>query len=365
MTSVSEFRPDWISPPGDTINDLLQEQTRSPEWLAQTLNRSRDAVLDLLAGRVLISNDLAQALSDAFGLSVHFWLTRDAQYRESVENHRAIEHRIETEFPYEDLARLGWIERTSESKVKTALTFFGVPNVIKWEDKFDVVQHNYAFSTSLAYESNPMSVAVWLRQAEIQAKKVTCEHWSAEGLAALLPEIRALTRQKDPEVFIPRLQAVLARVGVAFVALQPVDGCRLRGAAQVRSDGCPFIVVSARYQSDDHLWFTIFHEIAHLLLHREQSVFLDFEDNLNDVANPQIEMEANTFAEDVLVPPKYREALRNLTHEHKIVIQFSAEIGVSPGIIVGQMQKKGFLRQDWLNKLKRRYRWKNGKLTLL
>ena len=58
------------------------------------------------------------------------------------------------------------------------------------------------------------------------------------------------------------------------------------------------MILSFRYLSDDHFWFTFFHEAAHLLLHGEKSTFVE------DEATDQTEKEkqANAFAAGMLVP---------------------------------------------------------------
>ncbi|MFX9089566.1 ImmA/IrrE family metallo-endopeptidase, partial [Acinetobacter baumannii] len=37
------------------------------------------------------------------------------------------------------------------------------------------------------------------------------------------------------------------------------------------------VLLSFRHLSDDHFWFTLFHEFAHLLLHNNQT-FIDTDD---------------------------------------------------------------------------------------
>lgn len=113
-------------------------------------------------------------------------------------------------------------------------------------------------------------------------------------------------------------------------------------------------MLSWRYRTDDQFWFTFFHEAGHLILHGPDALFL--EDGA-DVAGSE-EDEANAFAANVLVPPEHQAALTTASRSARAIILLSKELGVSPGIVVGQLQHSGRVRRDHLNGLKRIYDWK-------
>jgi HTH-type transcriptional regulator / antitoxin HigA len=113
------------------------------------------------------------------------------------------------------------------------------------------------------------------------------------------------------------------------------------------------IILSFRYLSDDHFWFTLFHEIGHLLLHKDSLTFIDGE----EIALDDMEKEANGFSEAVLIPEERREELIDLSPRRESIIKFAYSIGVSAGIVVGQMQNHKVIRQNQMNFLKRRFDW--------
>lgn len=77
------FVPDWISPPGDTILDLLEERDWTQQQLADRLGFSPKHVNQLIKGKVPLTENVAIRLQNVLGGSVGFWLTREAQYRYS------------------------------------------------------------------------------------------------------------------------------------------------------------------------------------------------------------------------------------------------------------------------------------------
>lgn len=76
-----DFNPDWTSPPGDTIRDLLREQGKDARWLARRIGRPEVLIHRLLVGSEPINADLAADLAIVLGSTQQFWLTRDQQYR--------------------------------------------------------------------------------------------------------------------------------------------------------------------------------------------------------------------------------------------------------------------------------------------
>ncbi len=113
------------------------------------------------------------------------------------------------------------------------------------------------------------------------------------------------------------------------------------------------MILSFRYLSDDHFWFTFFHELGHLLLHSKKLTFVDGEAGITDEA----EQEANTFSAEVLVPSCRRDEMMDLPPRRDAIIRFAYSVGVAPGIIVGQMQHHQILTRNRMNFLKRRFDW--------
>jgi HTH-type transcriptional regulator/antitoxin HigA len=118
------------------------------------------------------------------------------------------------------------------------------------------------------------------------------------------------------------------------------------------------IVLSARYLADDHFWFTFFHEAGHLLLHGPGNVYLDDDPELRGEAGvPTVELEANKFAETVLIPGGIPTRIATGRLSARDVVRASRDLGVAPGVLVGQLQHRKIIGFDTLNGLKRRYKW--------
>ncbi len=355
MSELSQFCPNWISPPGDTIRDILSEKNISITSFARGIGASLADTKALLDGQLAVTLRLARALESELGASVEFWMSRDFHYRQTMTRLDDSEARDWIrELPIQEMVRFGWMPpaRPSE-RVAACLRFFGVPDFQSWRQRYGNLLQSVAFRTSASFESQAASVAAWLRQGEVEAQSIKCKPWNPRAFSDTLQTIRKLTRKKDPKHFIPELQNACSDDGVAVVVLRAPSGCRASGATHFLSNRKAVLQLSFRYLADDQFWFSFFHEAGHLLLHGGDGLFLEGA----DTPQSTLELEANQFAERCLIPLEYLEQLLKLRSNSKDVIAFAQKIGVAPGIIVGQLQHYRTIPRSHLNSLKRRYTW--------
>ena len=357
------FSPRWASPPGETIRDILVERGLSPEVFAASIGVPDLQFEGLLTGHETISIDLARRISTSVGGSVEFWVTRDCQYRDDLTRVEA--DRWAQSLPIAQMADLGWIDKPTgwQERIDSCLSFFGVPGVPEWRRTYGAMLDNAKFRASDRRHVNENATGAWLREAEREAAKLVCAPWNPAEFARSLPGLRSLTRVSDPKRFVPSLVASCACLGVALVILRAPTGCPASGAARYLDSGTPHIILSARYLSDDHLWFTFFHEAGHLLANNSQAVYVDEIDQVSAVPLSDEEREADAFATKVLVPAATRERLLRRTPTATQLHQLANEAGVSSGILVGQLQHEGVIGfNSRLNRLKRRYKWTDASL---
>jgi HTH-type transcriptional regulator/antitoxin HigA len=362
MGNSAAFQPRWASAPGETISDCLRRRSLSLPAFAERMGSSSQAVTHLLNGETEIDRELAERLHRIIGGSARFWLDRDAQYRNdlrrlTVARDREAARQWLRELPVRDMIECGWIQPTNDRSelAVECLRFFNVPSVDGWHRRYKVIAEAVAFRTSGAFDSRPGAVVAWLRRGEIEATAIECKPWHSGKFRRTLQEIRALTRQKQPAFFVPKLQQLCAECGVAVVVARAPKGCRASGATRFISPTQALLLLSFRYRSDDHFWFTFFHEAGHLLLHDRRALFVEG----TDVLSTHEEEEANEFSANTLVPASYREEMTRLARNYKSVIRLAHRVGVSPGIIVGQLQHHGQLARNQMNFLKRRFVWRH------
>lgn len=360
------FTPRWASPPGRTIRLALDARGLSVAEFAAAADLSPQAAESLLTGEAPITMGVARKLESMVGGSVAFWVQRDGQYRDSLALVAA--DRWAEGFPTADLARLGWIERPASwtARIRTMLGFFGVADTEDWQRTYGVMLQGARYRMARAAPLEPKAVAAWLRRAEVEAGPIDTAPWSADDFRRVLDAARPLTKLHDPAQFIPALREMCGAAGVAVVVVRAPAGCPASGAARFDDRGRPQIVLSGRYLSDDHLWFTFFHEAAHLLLDGPGPVVVDVLEETSTGPGDNREAAADAMAGELLLPPAVRNALLEGPVSPRDVVRAAREAGVSPGIVVGQLQHAGRLDyRSRYNGLKRRYAWRGATLGMV
>lgn len=354
------FAPDWVSPPGDTIVDLLEERGWTQQQLADRLGFSLKHVNQLIKGKVPLSEDAAIRLQNVLGASVGFWLSREAQYREraalldSAGRNAAMVPWLER-FPIKELMDLGVLaKRRLDAKVKPALVgemlaFFGVASTEQWESQYGEME--VAFRRSREDQADVAAISAWLRMGERAAERLDGPRYDEIRFRLALEQIRTLT-SLPPSAFEPKLKQLLHDAGVAFVLVPALPKTHVSGVARWLNPHRPLIQLSLYGKTNDKFWFNFFHEAAHILLHSQQksTVFLD--DPSKAGSNSKEEKEANAWARDWLIPPNVAAGIAQLPRTRVAVQAFADHAGVHAGIVVGRMQHDGLLEVTWLNDLK-------------
>lgn len=361
LTEAHEFTPDWFSKPGDSLRALMRRRGVEPHDVADQLPGGMAALRGLLEGSRPIRTDEASVLASALGGTTTFWLKRQANYDDALE--RAVDRAVATEvedwllIPVPGARPRGKMsEDTRRSEVRRRLAFFNVGTFAAWSTRYGRIRSETLLRTSQAFTSDDRAVLMWLREGELGADMVSTRPLHVENLLDRIDAIRRLSLVRRPELFLPKLKTLCAEVGVAVVLQRAPQGCRASGASRMVASDKAMILLSFRGLSDDRFWFTVFHELGHVVLHRAQT-FVD--SDINAEAQDETECEANEFASRCIIPEQLEEAFDRLQAAKDAVVRFSVSAGVAPGLTVGQMQNRRMIRSDQMNYLKRYWRWED------
>ena len=357
MGEALTFEPNFAVSPGATMRSIMVEKSMTFTDLSVQLNVSSGYLSRVLSGEEELDHQVASRVSSILGGTPSFWIRRQEQYfsdRSRIYSNNEYVRRKEwlRELPVKYLEKSKWITTNNdvETKVSETLEFFGVGSVEYFDKRYQFVANSIKLKTSPVYENDPLSVITWMRAAELSAPKTRRPDWSKQDLIDFLPQIKALSRMKDSNLAIGGLQEILAKCGVRVSLTEAPDGCRANGAVFLTPDNIPVLVLSKRYRTDDHFWFAVLHEIGHLVMGHDCTVLIESTHNKADDA----ECEANSFAARQIVPEGYDQLLRTIPKKPKSIMRLAKDLGVSPGLVVGQMQFRGIIRHNWLNHLKRR-----------
>ena len=360
MSTKFPHQPDYAFHPGETLAETLEELGMTQKELAERAGRPLKTINEIVQGKAAITADTAIQLERVTGVPANFWNNAQSNYGAFLARQaetQALQQGIEwlRSFPLKPLWKLGWIPKLADpiEQLRALLSFFGVAGVEEWVQLW--ARPQVAFRKSSAFDAHPMAVAAWLRQGERQAQSVATRPFDKDKFIAALLEIRELTTA-DPATFESAMKRLCAEAGVAVVFVPEVSGTRAYGATRWLTPEKAILQLSLRGKADDFLWFTFFHEAAHILKHGKRDVFIESPDGATDEATRKKEEEANTFAADFLIP---KDAYRELTSLRPFttakIQRFASGMSIAPGIVVGRLQHDKLLPFIQLNGLKRRF----------
>jgi HTH-type transcriptional regulator/antitoxin HigA len=358
QSDTTIFRPDYAVHPGLLLEQELEHRELSQAEFARRIARTPKLVSEIIAGKNPIEPETAIQFEHVLGIGADVWLRMEADYR-LYQARKAESERLSAseawlkEFPVKELAEWGAIRRrgSTAQRAHDLLALFGVASPAAFQQRYTSASVHYRKSKTL--RASPAALFTWLRYGEIAASSEQPPEYNKEHFRKVLRKIRGLTNEKI-EDFRPKLKTLCADSGVVFVLIPPLPKTCLSGAAYWTRGKTPVIQQSLRHKTNDHFWFTFFHEAGHILLHNPKTVYADDENGIGD----GIEGEANDFATEILVGKKrLREFIsKDQTSVHDVK-EFAHECGIHPGIIVGMLQHHGVIPWAQLNFLKAKFDW--------
>ena len=338
------------TPPGATVKEQLKDRGISQKEFAVRMGMSEKHISKLINGEVQLTPEVAERLEMVLGIPSRFWNKLEAIFREKLakvrlQNEISQDLDIANQFPFVEMVRKGWLSEVSSSieRVIELRKFFEVANL-------GILLGNTCLSRiacrrQALTEKGNFALLAWAQRAKIEARSIPVKTINLDELRDKLPKLRRLTTL-DPELFCPELKELLSECGIALVFLPHISGSFLHGASF--RDGKKIVIgLTVRGKDSDKFWFSLFHELGHVLLgHVAQA----------DGVTEEEENEADSFAKEILIPtPIFTAFIETKCFSEDSIRTFAKENEVLCGIVVGRMQKEGIIPFNRFNKLKTKY----------
>jgi len=343
--------------PGDNIKEDMEFYGWNQKDLAEILDISEKHLSQLINNKIGMTAEMAQLLSSVFKQSPEYWLQLDAHYRLRKEKDRpnpkpAERAQMFQYMPIRDMQKRGWLTEDSEKLCGEVKKFWDISAI---DFAFFQEQTQAAcFRRSPAYTLfNSNFALTWLQKVKNEARKkpvgLPYNRTALEVLALKIPEFT--TKENGIKEFFQGLK----KSGVLFLFIPHLEKTYTDGAALWIGDN-PVIVYTGRLDRNDNFWFTITHEIGHVLLHEEKlkrhEPFLDALDKNGGELKPE-DQQADDFARERLRIPEILRAFAGKMRISKRQLQNFAEIfNVHPGIIVGCLQHDKIISFSFFNQFK-------------
>ncbi len=362
MTNIRDLKPARIKGPGDIIIRYLDSLGWNQEDLAEITNVSVKTISQIINHKQSISIEMAKMLSKAFNNNPEFWLNLDNQYRlqlvnmDSKEDCAAIKAKIRKYMPVLEIQKNKWVSISD----KTANGYKATFREIWGTDYTDISVYEKAPQYAARQKKEDKDYTrfyslTWYKIAQNRVKRISIPSYDRSKLEEIQKEFSTFTLLPDG---INVLVDALNKAGVKFLYQKHLQRTYLDGACFFDGDN-PVIVYTGRYDRSDHFWFTIAHEISHILLHFGKKDSTYILDNFEDEEEDMREKEANDTAGNMLQYDKILtlgKPFANYFSERKL-FEISSKVGVDPSIVIGKLQHDHIISyKSRLNRYKQKIR---------
>jgi len=340
----NEYIPKTFYHPCKTLSEKLEELEMGTKEFAIRTGKPEKTITAILSGKSSITSEMAILFENVLKIPAKFWLRSQANFDEACAREKrtlTIQEAIEwaKNFPYSEMAKFNWVKSTKkiEEKVIELFSFFGVASKSGWENYYLNSKLKVAFRISLKSTKKPEALSAWLRAGELQAENLIVKQYNEELLKHKLVELKKIMNIPTNEYFTI-LQKTLSEIGIKLVYTPCLTNAPINGSTRWHKDN-PIIQLSGRRKQNDIFWFTLFHEIGHILLHGKKDIFL--EDIEYDDKDAEKEKEADEFAADFLLNKNQEtELLNDFPISNQKIQYYATKFDVHPAIIIGRLHHK-------------------------
>jgi HTH-type transcriptional regulator/antitoxin HigA len=346
MIDCSGYKLPVAIPPGETLAEVLEDRNMTQAELAGRLGCTPKHINELIKGKASISSNMAVGLQYVLGMPASFWLNLEINYQEAKTRLDEAQLKKEVvllkEIHYSEACNLGWLPRKTKDieKVFESRRYLGLASLNSIKLLYPV-----SLRVTSCKSISHGALIMWLRQGEILASRQMTEAYDERKLRVALDYIRVASKEEaDP--LTTGIIGKLSECGVALVIVPHLKQTYATGAAIKLSKEKYAIEMSMRGAWADIFWFSLFHEIGHILLkHVKDGWSVDFNGNLSGcIIDQDKEDAANEFAKNQLIDyAEYSRFAEAGDFSKDAIRRFSKQNGIHTGILLGRLCHEGHL----------------------
>lgn len=361
-TNITGLSLDFIIHPGISIKEKLEENNMNQEELAERTGFSPKHISEVINGKKGISPKFAKALEYVFGVKFTFWLNLQAIYdKEMIEYQERnnidkkeieITKKIEPILEYAILLKLIDKYHNLTEEVITARNLCQTNNLLNIEK---LLLTKVAYKTMRNIDVDEYVLYAWQRVCILMSKKEDIQNeYDKEKLKNNLNKIKSLMFETQISEIVKKLKKILNDCGVIFELVKEFEGIPIQGF--LKNEHNKFILcMTIKHSYADEFWFTLFHEIEHILNDDIKEGRLDYY-----IDNAKCEDRADKFAKEILINiDKYNQYIQKGEYSKESIEKFCKENNVKDFILIGMLQKDKIIEDNKYNNLKLKYKWED------
>lgn len=355
VTKIIGLSADFLSHPGETLKEVLEHENMTQIELSIRTGLDKKTISQIINGTAPITYETALRLEKIFNLKASFWNALQSNYKDEllrikeIDSVTADELNLLNQIPYKNLISIGYIKKQKDQKslILTLREFFRINNLVNLLDAYKL----NAVYRKVSANENPFAIATWLRMCEIETDAKLDKKFDKEKLISNLDNIKSLNL-KEINYSISRLKEIFNDCGVSFNVVHNVPGAPVQGSI-FSSKKTLRLCLTIRQKYADVFWFSLFHEIGHLLNLKNNNTFIDFENGKIS----EEEDRADSFASKILLNQNEYSKFTRTKFYKEDIIKFANKNGVLPCIVVGRLHHDNIIPYSYYNDLRIRYEW--------
>lgn len=307
MSTTYLYNPNYAIHPGETLREKLEELQMRPNEFAIRTGKPTKTISNILNAKSSITPEMAVQFEKVLSIPAIFWIKKQANYNEFIAKEKykqdinAAKDWVNL-FPYNHMANLGIVKDTKivNEKIEELFNFFDIAKHTAWENIYFNQKTPIYFRISLKHKKNPYSLSVLLQLGKLEAKKIEAPIYNKTLLKTIIPQLKTLMIE-SPNDFLQKIQILCLKAGVKVIYTPIIKNTVTNGVVRW-IDNNPVIQMTDLYKKYDVFWFSLFHEIGHIILHaNKKNIFLE---ESQAIEKSKEEKEADKFAIEILLPSK-------------------------------------------------------------
>ncbi len=196
---------------------------------------------------------------------------------------------------------------------------------------------------NVQHHSEDWSLLSWKAQITRRAK-VIIDREKLKYRPLDVSWLKDLVRLSRLDDGVLRAGELLRQHGIVLIAERNIPGMNVDGAAFL-VDHIPVIGLTLLRDSLDNFWFTLLHEVGHVILHYRTGLASGFFDDVESGEVDEFEEEANRFASNMLIPEElWSRSPARIAKTSEPIERFAQQLEISPAIVFGRirMERKNY-----------------------
>lgn len=348
---------DYIIHPGETLAEVIEDREMTQRELAVRTGMTEKHISTVIHGQKNISAAFARKLEYALGIETSFWMNLQSEYDRELLEFEEVNNITEEEMGIlknlkeviDVWASFGWLdsEANAPAMVLDLRKIFGISNLL------DTPKISYAAAYRAQSKNanvDPYVLFAWQRMCELLTRNIDiADRVDAEKLRNKIPDIKRVMFMGADQIQ-KKLSDIFSECGIAFRIVPNFIGAPVQGFIKKTEEGALILCMTLRQKFADIFWFTLFHEIAHILNGDAKHEFIDF-----DSVSGDMEAKADSMAGEFLIDSREYKAFVGSEGYKRLgeIESFADSQNVKDYIVQGRLMKENLI--PW--KARPRYEW--------